>query len=123
MKINFFCINAHVKCTKTVWNGLVFRVYIYRKHNSMYILIWQYVLRINRSLVITISVNLYNRSNYNFNISWTAATIFCELIPYFSNNADGGPERGTSDTANFLTTTFFSIANAERTASPRPPSA
>lgn len=51
----------------------------------------------------------------------TAATMFLALIPNKSNNTLGGPERGMSVTASFLTMMFLSSATADKTASPKPP--
>lgn len=47
--------------------------------------------------------------------------MFLALIPNRSNNTLGGPERGISGTASFLTLIFFSSATADKTASPKPP--
>lgn len=54
-------------------------------------------------------------------ICLTAATTFLALIPNRSNNTFGGPERGMSVTASFLTLILFSSATADKTASPKPP--
>lgn len=47
--------------------------------------------------------------------------MFLALIPNRSSNTFGGPDRGMSVTASFLTVMSLSSATADNTASPKPP--